>query len=119
MTPNAAPNRTPNEPRDKADKTERTSAGPGASAFRPAALLLAVPPLAAAALLYTTTRHPAYDEPWFVYSAYYVLFALVSVYVGMQVAALRFAPRAIPSWAKDNLPGLVATAAVALAVFLA
>lgn len=119
MTPNAAPNRTPNDPRDKADKTERTSSRLGASGFRPASLLLALPPLVAGALLYTTVRHPAYNEPWFVHSAYYVLFVLVGAYVGMHVAPLRFAPRAVVAWAKDNLPGLVATAAIALAVFFA
>jgi hypothetical protein len=101
------------------DTTEPTAARPGGPGFRPRTLLLAVPPLVAASLLYTTTRHHDYNERWFVYSTYYVLFVLVSVYAGMQVSALRFTTREIAGWAKDDLPGLVATAAISLAVLMA
>jgi 4-amino-4-deoxy-L-arabinose transferase-like glycosyltransferase len=97
--------------------TAPTAAHPGGSGFRPPSLLLGVPPVVAAGLLYTTTRHHDYNELWFVYSAYYVLLALVSVYAGMQVSALRLTAREIVSWANDNWPGLVTTAAIAIAVF--
>ncbi len=80
--------------------------------------LLAVPPLAAAGLFCATLRHREWNEPWFVYSTYYVLFVMVMVYAGVRISSLADGPP-LRLWIRENLAGLVTTALVCTMVFLA
>jgi hypothetical protein len=80
--------------------------------------LLAAPPLAAAVLFLVTLRHRDWNEPWFVYSAYYVLFAMVTAYVGVRISSLADGPP-LRVWIRENAAGLVTTAIVSAVVFLA
>src|SRR6186713_997015 len=83
---------------------------------RSRAFLLAVPPLLALGLWLTTLTHRAWNEPFFVASTYYALFALVAIYAGVQLTIRTMAPRA---WLQQNWPGLVVTAGVVVCVVCA
>jgi 4-amino-4-deoxy-L-arabinose transferase-like glycosyltransferase len=81
-------------------------------------LSLFLPPVVAALLLGTTLRHREYNEPFFVGSTYYVLFALLLVYAGVRLSALG-ETHSLRAWVKENLAGFMVTAMVSAAVFLA
>jgi hypothetical protein len=72
--------------------------------------------LAGVGLWLFTLRHRDWYEPLFMATAYYVLFALVSVYLSVQLSVIRFTPRA---WLVENWPGLVTTLVVSAAVLSA
>jgi hypothetical protein len=74
---------------------------------------LLVPPLVAGALLSVTLRHHELNEPFFVRGTYYVLFALLAVYAGVQLTGELPSPRA---WVKDNLPGILVSVLVSVVV---
>ncbi len=80
--------------------------------------LLLVPPLVAVGLVGVTLRRFALNEPFFVNSAFYVLFAMFSVYLGVLVTGQGGAtsPR---QWLIDNRVGIAITAIVATVVLLA
>lgn len=85
--------------------------------YRPAALVLLVPPLGALGLLAVTIRNPSLNEPYFVASTYYVLLVLLLVYAGLQLPRLReMSPR---TWVIENRAGLLVTAAVSCVVLFA
>jgi hypothetical protein len=71
-----------------------------------------------AALVGTTLRHREYNEPFFLYSAYYVLFAMLVVYAGVRLSGPGETPSPV-AWIKENLAGIVATAVVSTVVLLA
>ena len=80
--------------------------------------LLLVPPAVAGVLVRVTLRHHDLNEPFFANSAYYVLFAMFAVYVGVllvggaSIASLR-------AWITDNRLGIAVTAIVAAVVLCA
>jgi hypothetical protein len=81
-------------------------------------LLLLVPPLVAVSLVGVTMRRFALNEPFFANSAFYVLFAMFSVYVGVLVTGESSvtSPR---QWIMDNRVGIALTVIVASVVLLA
>jgi hypothetical protein len=74
------------------------------------------PPLGAAALLSVTLRHRELNERFFVVSTYYVLFALLLLYAGVQLAREMPSPIA---WAKEHRAGLAVTAVLSTIVLWA
>ncbi len=78
---------------------------------------LAFPPLAAAGLVGATIAHPAWNEPLFAKTAYYVLFALVLIYAGVRLFEIRV--ETVRWWAREHAPGLVVTGVIAIIVVLA
>ncbi|MFZ5890277.1 MAG: hypothetical protein ACOY0T_04340 [Myxococcota bacterium] len=68
--------------------------------------LYALPLAVAATALGLTLRHREWNEPFFVASVYYSLFALVAIYVGVQLSLARASLR---SWFWENWPGVVTT----------
>jgi len=77
--------------------------------------LLFVPPLLAAGLVGATLRHRSWNEPFFLSTAYYVLFAMLAIYVGVQLSGLGSGPP-LRAWARDNLAGIVVTTVVSAIV---
>jgi hypothetical protein len=71
-----------------------------------------------AALVGTTLRHREYNEPFFVYSTYYVLFAMLVVYAAVRLSGTGETPSPV-AWIKENLAGIVATAIVYAVALLA
>jgi hypothetical protein len=79
---------------------------------------LFVPPLVAAGLLAATLRHRSYNEPFFVHSAYYVLFALLAIDMGVRLSgpgSVALAGR----WLNEHVRGIVVTGAISIVVVLA
>jgi hypothetical protein len=58
-------------------------------------------------------RHRELNERYFIHSTYYVLFALLAVYAGVQLAGEMPSPRA---WIKDHLAGIAVTVLVSVVV---
>src|SRR5664280_2217286 len=81
-------------------------------------ILLFVPPLAAVALVGVTLRHHDLNETFFVNSAFYVIFAMLAVYAGIELTGLgeTTSPR---QWLMDNRTGILVTALVSTVVLLA
>jgi hypothetical protein len=79
---------------------------------------LFVPPLAAAVLLGATLRHRSWNEPFFVYSAYYVLFALLAIHLGVRLSDAGNIALA-GGWVREHIRGIVVTAAISTVVVLA
>jgi hypothetical protein len=75
---------------------------------------LFVPPLAVAVLVGLTLRHKDWNEPFFVYSTYYVLCAMLVVY-GLVALSGGPAVLRLRAFAASNVPGM-ATAAIVSAV---
>jgi 4-amino-4-deoxy-L-arabinose transferase-like glycosyltransferase len=86
---------------------------PGWSRFR--ALWLAVPPIAVAVAVGATLRHRDWNEPFFVYSAYYVLWAMLGTYLLVLVGGRR-ETGSVRAWVTDNAAGLLTTAIVSTIV---
>ncbi|HXN34331.1 MAG TPA: hypothetical protein VN894_20860, partial [Polyangiaceae bacterium] len=80
--------------------------------------LAAVSLLVTAVLVGLTLRHPAWNELFFIHSAYYVLLALVLVYVGVKLYGLGESPSP-RDWIKENVAGIAVTAVVSTIVLLA
>jgi hypothetical protein len=74
-------------------------------------LPLMVPPVTVALLVGLTLRHRDWNEPFFVYSTYYVLWAMLGVYGLVLLAGWggAWSPRA---WIRENVPGILATTAI-------
>ena len=70
------------------------------------------------ALLGLTLRQPAYNEVFFVHSAYYVLSAALIVYAKLRLRGIA-TPASLASWFKQNRMGIVATAHVSGVVLAA
>lgn len=64
-----------------------------------------------------TVRHRAWNELFFVHSTYYVLLALLLLYVGVRFSGHGESP-SLRVWIKENIAGLVATAVVSTVVLL-
>lgn len=73
--------------------------------------------LVPAALVGATLRHREWNEPFFAYSAYYALFAMLAVYAGVRLSGPRETP-SLGTWAKENLAGILVTAMVSAVVLL-
>lgn len=80
--------------------------------------LLFVPAFAVAILVAFTLRHRDYNETFFIYGTYYVLATMLGTYllVWLSGADESWSPRV---WIRSNVPGIVTTALVSSAVFLA
>jgi len=74
------------------------------------ASLLALGPLAAAGLVGVTLARPAYNEPFFVHTAYYALLLLLGLYLGVRLSALDAA--SLRAWAREHAAGLVVAGVV-------
>jgi 4-amino-4-deoxy-L-arabinose transferase-like glycosyltransferase len=85
--------------------------------LRPRDALLALPPLAAAALVGFTLRRPELNEPLFVQSTYYVLSTLLLLYAGLHLAKPDRVPAA--TWLKENRAGLAVTLLISWVVLSA
>ena len=79
--------------------------------WRPRTLVLTVPPLAVALLVGATLRHHEWNEPFFVYSTYYIVLTMLVVCSLLVFRGARegWSPRV---WIRENLPGLLTTAIV-------
>ena len=81
-------------------------------------ILLLLPPLVAISLVGVTLRRFALNEQFFVNSAFYVLFVMFSVYVGVLVTG-RGNGISARQWITDNRIGIAITVIVASVVLLA
>ncbi len=80
--------------------------------------LLLVPPCAAVTLVGVTLRHHNLNEPFFANTAFYVLFAMFAVYVGV-LAAGEGSAAPVRQWITDNRAGIAVTAIITTVVLLA
>ncbi len=85
-------------------------------ARRLGALALGVPPLVAAILVGATLRHHEWNEPLFVASTYYVLWALLVTYLVAMLQGARPDVASVHAWARANVAGLAVTALVTCVV---
>jgi hypothetical protein len=74
--------------------------------------------LVPAVLVTLTLRHHAWNELFFIHSTYYVLLALLLVYVGVSLSGADQTPSP-RAWINENIAGIVVTAAVSTVVLLA
>ncbi len=81
-------------------------------------ILLILPPLVAAILVGITLRHHNLNEPFFANSAYYVLFAMAAVYVGV-IATGQGSGMSAREWLLENRVGIAVTAVIVTVVLLA
>ncbi len=78
-------------------------------------LFLAVPPVGVAVLVGVTLRHREWNEPFFVYSTYYILCAMLGVYSLVLLRAWG-SLSSLRVWIRENVAGLVTTASVGATV---
>src|SRR5690349_11122700 len=77
--------------------------------------LLAGACLVPAPLISVTLRHPEYNEPFFVHSAFYVLFAMLVVYVKVRLTDLG----SLHAWTSENRVAILITKIVSVVVLAA
>jgi hypothetical protein len=70
------------------------------------------------ALVGVTLRHPAYNETFFVDSAYYALFAMLVVYATLRLRGIGD-PSSLRTWIKEYRIGILVTALVSAVVLVA
>jgi hypothetical protein len=75
-----------------------------------------VPPVGVAVLVGATLRHRDWNEPFFVYSTYYVLCAMLVVYALVLLSGERDRVSALRAFVASNLPGIAITAVVSAVV---
>ncbi|MBN2192586.1 MAG: hypothetical protein JW751_07190 [Polyangiaceae bacterium] len=81
------------------------------------AALLALAPIVTVGLVVTTLVEPAYNEPFFVHTAYYALLALVLLFSGVKFLGVDgTSPR---GWAREHVGGLAVAGTVGIIAVLA
>jgi hypothetical protein len=78
-------------------------------------LLLAAPPVGVALLVAATLRHRDWNEPFFVYSAYYILSTMLGVYFLVLLSGWGEVLSA-RAWIRQNVAGIITTAMVGTTV---